>query len=73
MSDEQLEAAVDAIKAMLAAREAKTIEGTAETAALPAPDVMADGPNNEMDAADTAMGARERKPRKRTVPSPAGG
>ena len=73
MSDEQLEAAVDAIKAMLAAREAKTIEGTAETVALPAPDFMADGPNNEMDAADTAMGARERKPRKRTVPSPAGG
>ena len=72
MSDEQLEAAVDAIKAMLAAREAKTIEGTAETAALPAPDVMADGPNNEMDAADTAMGARERKPRKRKAPSTPG-
>ena len=31
MSDDQLEAAVDAIKAMLAAREAKVIEGTAET------------------------------------------
>src|SRR6516165_10754512 len=73
MTDEQLEAAVDAIKAMLAAREAgeaaKVIEGTAELAALPAPN----GPSNEMDAADTAMGARERKPRKRTVPSPAGG
>src|SRR6516165_8479254 len=47
MSDEQLEQAVDAIKAMLAAREAKTINGTAETVALPAPDVVADGPNNE--------------------------
>ena len=74
MSDEQLEAAVDAIKAMLAAREAKVIEGTAETVALPAPDVVPDDkakrPNEVMDAADT-VGARERKPRKR-VPSPSG-
>ena len=75
MSDEQLEAAVDAIKAMLAAREAKVIEGTAETVALPAPDVVPDDkakrPNKVMDASDTAVGARERKPRKR-VPSPSG-
>ena len=74
MSDDQLEAAVDAIKAMLAAREAKVIEGTAETVALPAPDVVPDDkakrPNEVMDAADT-VGARERKPRKR-VPSPSG-
>src|SRR6516162_8633729 len=74
MTDEQLEAAVDAIKAMLAAREAKVIEGTAETVALPAPDVVPDDkakrPNEVMDAADT-VGARERKPRKR-VPSPSG-
>ena len=74
MSDEQLEAAVDAIKAMLAAREAKVIEGTAETVALPAPDVVPDDkakrPNKVMDAADTAIGPR--KPRKRTVPSPPG-
>jgi len=47
------------------------IEGTAETVALPAPDVVPDGPNKVMDAADTAVGARERKPRKRKVPSPA--
>src|SRR5262249_15847529 len=52
-------------------RESKVIEGTAETVALPAPDVVPDGPNKVMDAADTAVGARERKPRKRKVPSPA--
>ena len=42
MTDEQLEAGIEAIKAMLAARalgdRAKLIEGTAETVALPAPD-----------------------------------
>jgi hypothetical protein len=37
------------------------IEGTAETIALPAPDVVPDGPNKVMDAADTADGPRERK------------
>ena len=46
MTDEQLEQAVDAIKAMLAAREAKTINGKAQPVeALPAPDVVPDGPN----------------------------
>ena len=64
MTDEQLEQAVDAIKAMLAAREAKTIEGTAETVALAAPDVVPDGRNKVMDAADTAVGVRKRKPGK---------
>jgi hypothetical protein len=44
---------------------AKVIEGTAETVALPAPDVALDGSNKVMDAADTASGPRERKPRKR--------
>jgi hypothetical protein len=77
MSDEQLEAAVDAIKAMLAAREAKTINGKAQPVeALPAPHVVPDDkakrPNKVMDASDTAVGARERKPRKRRVPSPPG-
>ena len=42
MTDEQLEAGIEAIQAMLAARalgdRAKLIEGTAETVALPAPD-----------------------------------
>ena len=50
-----------------AAANAKVIEGVAEPAALPPPP---DGPNKVMDAADTAVGARERKPRKRKVPSP---
>jgi hypothetical protein len=72
MSDEQLEAAIEAIQAMLE-QQAKVIEGTAETVALAAPDVVPDGPNKVMDAADTAVGARERKPRKRKAPSPTGG
>ena len=72
MSDEELEAAIELIKEMLA-QQAKVIEGTAETVALPAPDVVPDGPNKVMDAADTAVGARERKPRKRKAPSPTGG
>jgi hypothetical protein len=74
MTTEQIERAIELIKEMLAQREAgakaKVIEGTAETVALPAPDVVPDGPNKVMDAADTAVGARERKPRKRKVPSP---
>ena len=73
MSDEQIEAAIEAIQAMLEQRAgegSKVIEGTAETIALPAPDVVPDGPNKVMDAADSAVGARQRKPHK--VPSPAG-
>jgi hypothetical protein len=76
MTDEQLEAAIEAIQAMLE-QQAKVIEGAAETVALPAPDVVPDDkakrPNKVMDAADTAVGARERKPRKRKAPSPTGG
>src|SRR5262245_38800480 len=75
MTDEQIERSIEIIKEILAQREAaanaKVVEGTAETVALPAPDVVPDGPNKVMDAADTAVGARERKPRKRKVPSPA--
>ena len=52
MSDEELEAAIELIKEMLA-QQAKVIEGTAETVALPAPDVVPDGPNKVMDAVDT--------------------
>ena len=73
MTDEQIEAAIEAIQGMLEARageQAKVIEGTAETVALPAPDIVPDGPNKVMDAADTAVGARKSRPRKRTVPSP---
>ena len=81
MTDEQLEAAVDAIKAMLAAREAgeaaKVIEGTAELAALPAPngpspeaaleatlEPIKCKPNRLMMEADTAIGPRVSKTRK---------
>src|SRR5215471_2286056 len=74
MTDEQIERSIELIQEMLAQREAaanaKVIEGTAETVALPAPDVVPDGPNKVMDVADTAVGARERKPRKRKAPSP---
>ena len=67
MTDEQLETAIEAIKARIAAREAKTIEATAESVALPAPDVAPDGPNKIMDAADVRARGVD-KPRK--VPSP---
>jgi hypothetical protein len=75
MTDEQIEAAIEAIQAMLE-QQAKVIEGTAETVALPALDVVPDDkakrPNKVMDAADTAVGARKRRPGKGRVPSPAG-
>jgi hypothetical protein len=76
MSDEELEAAIGYVRAMLAARagdEAKVIEGAVETAALPAPAELElpqrKRPNRLLEHADTAVGPRERKPRKR-VPSP---
>ena len=81
MSDEQIESAIEAIQVMLAAQAgeaAKVIEGTAEPAALPAPEASIGAglepkrqrrPNRLMMQADTAVGPRERKPRK--VPSPA--
>jgi hypothetical protein len=74
MTDEQIEQAIEAIQTMLE-QQAKVIEGTAETVALPAPDVVPDDKptrvNKIMDAADTAVGARGvDKPRKRKVPSP---
>jgi hypothetical protein len=68
MSDEELEAAIELVKAMLeqrAGEAAKVIEGTTETVALPAPDVVPDGPNKVMYAADTVVA-------KRKVPSPPG-
>ena len=77
MSDEQLEQAIEAIQAMLAAQAgaaAKVIEGTAEPAALPAPGAQSieaglepkrqRRPNRLVMQADTAVGPRERKPRK---------
>jgi hypothetical protein len=86
MTDEEIEQAIEAIQTMLAARAgeaAKVIEGTAEPAALPAPNGPSPGaaleatlerpqrkPNRLMMEVDTAIGPQERKPRKR-VPSPA--
>jgi hypothetical protein len=82
MTDEEIEQAIEAIQTMLAARAgeaAKVIEGTAEPAALPAPEASIGAglepksqrrPNRLMMQADTAVGPRERTPRKRKVPSP---
>ena len=87
MTDEQIERSIELIKEMLAQREAgaaaKVIEGTAEPAALPAPN----GPSpeaaleatleptkrkpNRLMEADTAVGPKERKPRQRKMPPPA--
>ena len=78
MSDEEIEQAIEAIKTMLAERAgeaAKVIEGTAKPAALPAPEAQSIGaglepkrqrrPIRVLMQADTAVGPRERKPRKR--------
>ena len=87
MTDEQLERGIELIKELIAERDAaaqaKVIEGTAEPAALPAPngpspeaaleatlEPTKPKPNRLMMEADTAVGPKERKPRKR-VPSPA--
>jgi hypothetical protein len=87
MTDEQIEQAIEVIQTMLAARAgeaAKVIEGTAEPAALPAPNGPSPEaaleanleptkrkPNRLMMEADTAVGPKERKPRQRKMPSPA--
>lgn len=78
MSDEEIEAAIEYIREMLAAHAgdgAKVIEGAAEPVALPAPDIVPDDrvrrPNKLMAAADAAIGPRKRRPRKREVPASA--
>jgi ribosomal protein S13 len=87
MTDEEIEQAIEAIQNMLAAQAgeaAKVIEGTAEPAALPAPEAQSlevaleatleptkRKPNRLMLEADTAVGPKERKPRQRKMPSPA--
>ena len=72
LSDEQLEAAIEYFEASLAAQAggpAKVIEGTIEPSAATA---HAPKPKNRlMLEADTAVGPRERMPRK--VPSPPDG
>ena len=76
MSDEELDAAIEYVRGMLAARAgegAKVIEGAAETLALPAPsELERKGPNRVLDHADTSVGPRERKVRKCKAPSPPG-
>jgi hypothetical protein len=70
MSDEELEAAIEYVRAMLAAHVGNG--ASAETVALPAPSELEQPqrkPNRLLEHADTAVGPRERKPRKR-VPSP---
>jgi hypothetical protein len=77
MTDERIEATIEAIETMLAARAgeaAKVIGGTAEPAALLAPEAPSIGaglepkrqrrPNRLLIEADTAVGPRERMPRK---------
>ena len=77
MNDEEIEQAIEAIQTMLATRAgeaAKVIEGTAELAALPAPEAQSIGaglelkrqrrPNRLVMQADTAVGPREHKTRK---------
>src|SRR5215475_11993641 len=75
MTDEELEAAVELLQGMidakLAGANAKLVEGIAEPVALPGPDVLSNSRNKVLDAADTAVGARKRKPGKSRVPSPA--
>ena len=81
LSDEQLEAMIEHIKSSLERRaagdKAKVIEGTAERmggettvppAALEPP--KRKRPNRLLDQVDTAVGPKERRPRKRKVPSP---
>jgi hypothetical protein len=71
MTDEQLDAAIELVKQMLeerAAEGAKVIEAAVETAALPAPAGFEEPkrkPNRLMMEADTAVGPKERRPRKR--------
>src|SRR5262245_45025586 len=77
MTDEELDAALEALRQLLADREAaaSVIEGTAEAVALPAPQAQPpEAPpeptrkhrtNHLMREADTAVGPRERKPSRR--------
>ena len=77
MTDEQLDAALEALRQLLADREAaaNVIEGSVEPVALPPPEAQSaeatpepkqkHKTNRLMREADTAVGARERKPRPR--------
>jgi restriction system protein len=71
--DEQIEAAIEYIEAALAKAgdQARVIEGIGEPAALPTPELETQRkrPNRLLEHADSAVGPKERRPRK--VPSPA--
>jgi hypothetical protein len=79
MSDAELEAAIEMVKEMLAARAgdgAKLIEGgAAETVALPPPAEVErpkrKRPNRLLEHVNTAIGSKKPRPRQRKVPSPA--
>jgi methyl coenzyme M reductase gamma subunit len=78
MSDEELEAAIEYVQAMLAAHagnRAKVINGAGGLAALPAPaDVeqpQRKRPNRLLEHVDTAVGPKKRQPRKCVPSSPA--
>jgi hypothetical protein len=78
LTDEELEAAIEYIEAALAAKagdQAKVIEGIAEPAALPTPELepQRKRPNRLLEHADSAVGPMERGPRRRKVPPPSGG
>jgi hypothetical protein len=82
MTDEEIEQAIEAIQIMLAARAgeaAKVIEGTAEPAALPAPNgqspeaALEPAPLPKSKHADTEVRPTERKPRKGKVARTDGG
>ena len=77
LTDEELEALIEYIKTSLEAQAgapAKMIEGTIEPISVEVQrSPLLDSPkpkNRVMLEADTAVGPRERKPRKRKVPSP---
>jgi Family of unknown function (DUF5681) len=79
LTDEQLEAMIEYIETSLAAQAGgpvKVIEGmieptTVPATALPVLEPPKRKPNRLMMEADTAVGPKERKPRKRKMPSPA--
>ena len=76
LTDEELDAAIAAVREMLDQRAAGgvVIEGTAEPVAMLAQAELEQPkrkPNRLMMEADTAVGPKERKPRQRKVPSPA--
>jgi hypothetical protein len=78
LTDEELEAAIEYISGALAAKagdQANVIEGRAEPAALPAPELepQRKRPNRLLEHADSAVGPNERRPRRRKVPPPSGG